>query len=251
MTTLSADWDAPAWVRTISTTRSGGVSTAPYASLNLGAHVGDDPERVRQNRHLLQMTRGWDTPPLWLNQVHGNTIVQVVEHRSKVDEPPTADGAVTELTDCPLVVLTADCLPVLMCDKAGTVIGAFHAGWRGLLSGVLEEGLKALNRPARDILAWIGPCIGPQSYQVGYEVYQAFLASNPAHEAEFLAEGSHHWKFDLAGAAVRRLTLAGVVSVTRSQWDTFRDTDLFYSHRRQNPCGRIGTLICLEKRRTL
>jgi YfiH family protein len=163
-----------------------------------------------------------------------------------------ADGAVTELRAKPLVVMTADCLPVVACDRAGSVIGAFHAGWKGLLAGVLEEGLAAMNRPPADLVVWIGPAIGPASYQVGPEVQQAFVGADPAHEADFVPDGPDRWRFDLAGAAARRLGRAGVGSVTASRWDTYRDTDLFFSHRRQtlvrpgSPCGRQGTFIVLE-----
>ncbi len=143
--------------------------------------------------------------------------------------------------------MTADCLPVAVCDKAGTVAGVFHAGWRGLLAGILERGLAALEHPADDLLVWIGPSIGPDSYQVGDEVRQAYLSNDPNHEAEFIPDGPGHWKFDLAGAAVRRLAAAGVGAVTRSRWDTFGDTDLFFSHRKHAPCGRMGTFICLQK----
>lgn len=252
MTVLAADWDAPAGVRAFTTIRSGGVSSPPYDSLNLGAHVGDDPDRVRQNRALVRQSQGWDVEPLWLNQVHGTTVFH-----QDAEGPilaPEADGAVTRLTGHPLVVMTADCLPVVACDRAGTVVGAFHAGWKGLLAGVLEEGLAALDRPASEILVWIGPAIGPESYQVGSEVRQAFLASDGAHQEEFSSDGPR-WRFDLAGAAIRRLARAGVRAVTRSHWDTYRDADLFFSHRRQSgiragsSCGRMGTLICLEKRR--
>jgi len=201
----------------------------------------------------VRQSRGWSTEPCWLNQVHGTTIFRLerpiepsASNSVLSPEAPTADGAVTTLAGQPLVVMTADCLPVVACDRAGTIVGAFHAGWKGLLAGVLESGLQALGRPASEILVWIGPAIGPESYQVGPEVRDAYRASHGAHEADFVADGPGHWKFDLAGAAVRRLTLAGVGSVTRSPWDTWRDTDLFFSHRRQAPCGRMGTFIYLD-----
>lgn len=251
MTALSAGWAAPPGVKVFTTLRSGGVSSAPYDSLNLGGHVGDDPDRVRQNRALVRESRGWTIEPRWLNQVHGTTVLK--QSLTGASNPAgDADGAVTASVGVPLVIMTADCLPVVACDRAGTVVGAFHAGWKGLLAGVLEEGLSAMDRSAADLMVWIGPAIGPDSYQVGPEVREAFLASDPAHAGEFAADGPGRWKFDLAGAAVRRLNRWGVTDVTRTPWDTYRDADLFFSHRRQSlgtggPCGRMGTFICLEE----
>lgn len=246
MTVLAADWDAPEGVRAFTTIRSGGVSEGLYASLNLGVHVGDDPERVRQNRSLVRQAQGWKTDPLWLNQVHGTSVVRLTATPPADRPAPDADGAVTDLAGTPLVVLTADCLPVAACDRTGSVIGVFHAGWKGLLSGVLEQGLLAMGRPPAELLVWIGPSIGPGSYQVGSEVRDSYLAADPAHEEDFVPDGPGHWKFDLAGAAVRRMALAGVVSVARSRWDTLGDSDLFFSHRRSAPCGRMGTFIVKE-----
>lgn len=251
MNVLAPSWSAPEGVRVFTTLRSGGVSSAPYDSLNLGSHVGDDPERVRQNRALVRETRGWTAEPLWLNQVHGTTVVRA-EDLSPSTTPPEADGAVTSLVGQPLVVMTADCLPVVACDKAGTRVGVFHAGWKGLLAGVLEAGLGAMDRPPTHLVVWIGPAIGPDSYQVGSEVHQAFLASDPAHEDDFVVDADR-WKFDLAGAAARRLARFGVASITRSRWDTLRDDDLFFSHRRSSQagqsCGRMGTFVCLEAKK--
>lgn len=246
MTVLSAGWEAPPGVRAFTTVRAGGLSAGPYDSLNLGLHVGDDGDRVRANRRLVRESRGWPREPLWLEQVHGTAVVRAEDLPEGT--VPVADGAVTAQRGRPLVVMTADCLPVAACDRAGTVVGVFHAGWKGLLAGVLEAGLQALGKPAAEILVWIGPAIGPASYQVGPEVRDAFLASDGEHTADFAPDGPGHWRFDLAGAAVRRLAAAGVTTVTRSPWDTFRDADLFFSHRRIAPCGRIGTFICLEPR---
>jgi len=249
MNVLAAGWEAPPGVRAFTTLRTGGTSEPPYGSLNLGTHVGDDPVRVAANRRLVQQSWGWAAEPLWLDQVHGTTVVRASDQGSA----PRADGAVTDQRGRPLVVLTADCLPVVACDREGTVVGAFHAGWKGLLAGVLEAGLRAMDRPARDLLVWVGPAIGPESYQVGPEVRDAFLASNPEHRREFTDDGPDHWRFDLAGAAVRRLADEGVVHVVRSPWDTLRDADLFFSHRRSTgqgtTCGRMGTFIVLEERK--
>lgn len=247
MNVLASGWAAPPWVRAFTTVRTGGTSAGAYGSLNLGLHVGDDPARVVHNRALVREREGWTNEPLWLDQVHGTTVVNAVD----AADTPRADGAVTDQAGKPLVVMTADCLPVLACDREGTVVGAFHAGWKGLLAGILEAGLNAMDRRASELLAWIGPCIGAASYQVGPDVRDAYLTANPAHDAEFAPDGPGHWRFDLAGAAVRRLEAWGVGSVTRSPWDTLRDADLFFSHRREAPCGRMGTFICLDARRAL
>lgn len=245
MTVLAADWDAPRGVKAFTTFRSGGTSRPPFDSFNLGGHVGDDADRVQQNRRLVRESRGWKTEPLWLSQVHGTTVVTL---RTGGDflTPPEADGAVTTVHGQPLVVMTADCLPVVACDRQGTVVGAFHAGWKGLLAGVLEAGVRALERPVNDLLVWFGPAIGPNSYQVGPEVRDAYLAADASSESVFRPDGPGHWLMDLAGAAVLRLQRLGVTAITRSAWDTYRDADLFFSHRRQAPCGRLGTFICLE-----
>jgi YfiH family protein len=242
---LHADWDAPAGVTAFTTLRTGGVGVAPYDSFNLASHVGDDAASVIQNRRILTQSQGWNHEPLWLNQVHGAAVVRA--EGVAPGHVPSADGAVTAEEGRALAILTADCLPVLACDRAGTVAGAFHAGWKGLLAGVLENGLAAMERPAEDLLVWIGPAIGAPSYQVGPEVRAAYLASDSGHEADFADDGPGHWRFDLAAAAERRLRRAGVAAVSGGRWDTFADTDLFFSHRRAAPCGRMATVIRLER----
>ncbi len=241
---LGASWEAPPSVKAFSTTRTGGTSEPPYASLNLGIHVGDQVDRVLANRALVRDALGWAAEPFWLDQVHGTRVVRVDASGA---DPRGADGAVTEVPGQPLVVLTADCLPVVACDRGATVVGAFHAGWRGLLAGILREGVAALGRPAPDLLFWIGPAIGPRSYQVGPEVREAYLAADPAYAGDFSPDGVGHWKFDLPGAALRQVRALGVGSVVQSRWDTFADPN-FFSFRREGPCGRLGTFIALEKR---
>jgi len=255
MTFLAAGWDAPPGVRAFSTVRTGGLSAPPFDSLNLGAHVGDDPDRVRQNRALVRQGRGWAAEPLWLNQVHGTTVVRAEDHPAEglPGAPgPTADGAVTRTRGRPLVVMTADCLPVVLAADDGSVAGVFHAGWKGLLAGVLDRGLGALGVDVARVTGWIGPAIGAESYQVGAEVRDAFVGDWPAHGADFYPDGPGKWLFDLPGAAVRRLQRAGVAAVTRSGWDTRARADLFFSHRRQSLAGaaprtgRLGTFVVLE-----
>jgi len=242
---LAADWDAPPHVTAFTTARTGGVSASGYDSFNLASHVGDDADAVRQNRRILMQTNGWTDEPLWLNQVHGAEIVRADDVGNGT--APEADGAVTGEPGRTLAILTADCLPVVACDRTGTVVGAFHAGWKGLLAGVLENGIRAMRRPADELLAWIGPAIAAASYQVGGELRDAYLASDAAHEDDFAPDGPGHWRMDLAGAARRRLRKAGV-TVTGGIWDTYRNADLWFSHRRQAPCGRMATIIRIERK---
>lgn len=203
MTVVAATWPAPLHVRAFTTTRGGGLSLGPYASLNLAAHVGDDPQAVAANRALLLDRQGWAAAPLWLDQVHGTAVVRAED--VPPGTVPRADAAVTGRQGQVLAVLTADCLPVCLCDEAGTVAGVVHAGWKGLLAGVLEAGLSALHRPAGQVLAWVGPAIAQVSYQVGAEVRDAYLAHDGDHAADFIPDGPGHWLFDLKQAAVRRL----------------------------------------------
>jgi len=245
---LEASWKAPAHIRAVTTLREGGVSEGPLASLNLGLHVGDDPARVAANRQRVAQTLGWTHSPLWLNQVHGTHVVEASTQQDGTS-PPEADGAVTSLVHRPLAVMTADCLPVVFCDRAGTRVGIAHAGWRGLLNGVLESAVQKADRRPSEMMAWIGPGIGPDSYQVGSEIREAFVQSNEEHRGDFQAGGHGKWLFDLASAAVHRLKRMGVTDVAVSPYDTFAEPGRFFSHRREslkNPgstCGRQATFI--------
>jgi hypothetical protein len=243
MTLLHPAWNAPARVHSLVTTRTGGTSLASYSSLNLALHVGDEADSVRQNRRLLASSQAWAHEPVWLHQVHGTLVVHaegLLDH-----ELPTADGCVTHLRGVPLVVLTADCLPVLATDRAGTVVGAFHAGWRGLAEGVLEHAVAAMGVAPEDLIVWVGPGIGQADYQVGDEVWSAFVRKDDQHRQDFTADGPGHWRFDLSEAAARQLRLLGVGELHQAPWNTGRE-DLFFSHRREAPCGRFGSFIWLE-----
>ena len=239
-------------VRYFSTWRVGGVSAAPRDSLNLGTHVGDDPQAVHQNRQRLRCALPAD--PLWLEQVHGTTVFDA-EAAGAVDTPggrgPCADAAVTRLRGQPLVIMTADCLPVVLADVSGTVLGVAHAGWRGLCAGVLETTLDALRRRAPQALgwrAWIGPGIGPAAFQVGPDVRDAFIGpgGDPAWAVFFVAEpDGTHWRADLAGLARARLLGAGVQQVECSGECTWTQADRYFSHRRDPGSGRQATLAWL------
>lgn len=232
-------WPAPRNVHALSTTRKGGVSTGPYAALNLGDHVGDDPQAVAANRSSLQQELG-DVVPRWLKQVHG---VRVAGDGESTWQP--ADAAVTAKRGAACVIMTADCLPVVFCDRAGTRVAAAHAGWRGLAAGVLEATLQSMG--TQDVLAWMGPAIGPQAYEVGAEVREAFVGHSAEAAKAFLpgkAEGK--WWCDLYGLARLRLEAAGVMDIYGGGFCTFTDRERFFSFRRDGETGRMATLIWLE-----
>lgn len=235
---LLPDWPAPAHVRACVTTRAGGVSLAPFDSLNLGDHVEDDPQAVAGNRQIL--TTALHCQPAWLRQVHG---VQVVEaNPAQVAE---ADASWSATPGIASAVLTADCLPALFCDRAGTRVAAAHAGWRGLAGGVLEATLDALALPAREVLVWLGPAIGPQAFEVGAEVREAFLASH-AEAARAFTPSVNAGKFmaDIYQLARIRLAARDVTAVYGGGFCTVSDTR-FYSFRRAARTGRFASLIWL------
>jgi YfiH family protein len=234
------DWPAPAHVRAVVTERGGGVSVGRYGSFNLGAHVGDTADAVRENRRRL--VRGLELPsePRWLDQVHGTRIAAL-----DADESGPADGVVTRSQGVVCAILTADCLPVLLTDRAGTRVGAAHAGWRGLAAGVLPAAVTAMGAPASALLAWLGPAIGPHAYEVGPEVRAAFLARDPAASAAFTPNARGRWQADLYALARLSLAAAGVTAVFGGGLCTATDAERFFSHRREAPCGRMASLIWL------
>jgi YfiH family protein len=233
-------WPAPAGVRAYTTTRAGGVSAGAYAALNLAAHVGDDPGAVEENRRRLRTHL--PAEPLWLTQVHGNAVARAEDAAEGVE----ADAAFTRRAGRVCAVLTADCLPVLLCNDVGTVVAAAHAGWRGLAGGVIEAAVRATNEPSARLLAWLGPAIGPQAFEVGAEVRAAFLAHSPGAAAAFAAKENGKWLADLYRLATQRLNALGVERVFGGGFCTFNETERFYSYRREKATGRMASLIWLE-----
>ncbi|MCO6059487.1 peptidoglycan editing factor PgeF [Pseudomonas sp. MOB-449] len=235
---LTPDWPAPARVKTCVTTRADGFSLPPYESLNLGDHVGDDPQAVERNRERLTSALG--CRPAWLSQVHGVRVVEAEPGR--VDE---ADASWTATPGVASAVLTADCLPALFCDRAGTRVAAAHAGWRGLANGVLEATLEAMARPPEEVLVWLGPAIGPSVFEVGPEVREAFVASHPGAKQAFKAS-ANEGKFmaDIYQLARIRLAARGVHAVHGGGFCTVSDPR-FYSYRRASRTGRFASLIWL------
>jgi len=236
------DWPAPATVRAIVTTRAGGVSRPPYDSLNLGDHVGDDPVDALENRRRLRAHL--PAEPVWLRQVHGTRCIDAAQAQPGEE----ADAAFATRPNVVCAVLTADCLPVLLCDEAGSVVAAAHAGWRGLAGGVIESTVAALNLPGECLLAWLGPAIGPRSFEVGEEVRAAFVAHDPAAAAAFVARPDGKWLCDLARLAHQRLAALGIRRVAGADFCTMRDAARFYSYRRDGVTGRIASLVWLAEK---
>ena len=239
------DWPAPSQVHAAITTRHGpGISAPPFERFNLGLRSGDASDAVQANRGALQQVLGLPSAPRWLRQVHGVNVAQLGPLPS-VDEPE-ADAAVSHIPGTVLAILTADCLPVLLCADDGSEIGAAHAGWRGLAAGVLEATLTQLETPRERLLAWLGPCIGAASYEVGEEVRRAFMAADAASATCFVATRPGHWLCDLPALARGRLEAAGVTRIHGGNHDTFADTR-FYSYRREGVgSGRLASVIWLE-----
>jgi polyphenol oxidase len=239
---IEPDWPAPPGVRCGCTTRLGGVSRGPYASLNLADHVGDDPQCVERNRALLREHLSLPSDPLWLRQVHGCEVARGGADRSGCE----ADASVATGPGLVCAVLTADCLPLLLCDRAGTRVGAVHAGWRGLAAGVVEAAVASMAIAPADLLAWLGPAIGPDAFEVGDEVRAAFLAYDPGAAAAFRPSSSGRWLADIDLVARRRLLALGVGQVWGGGYCTLTDTERFFSYRRDGATGRMASLIWLQ-----
>ncbi|SNR71826.1 conserved hypothetical protein [Methylobacillus rhizosphaerae] len=235
------DWPAPSNVRALQTTRHGGISQSPYDSLNLGMHVNDIGVNVAANRQRLNQ---WvPTEPVWLNQVHGIAVVDA----SVASCVPDADAAYAETRHTVCAVMTADCLPVLVCDKAGTIVAAVHAGWRSLLDGVIETTVAAMARPGEELLAWLGPAIGPDAFEVGDEVRSAFMAHDARAEQAFRSSSAAgKWLGDIFMLGRQRLESVGVNAVYGGGICTYQDAERFFSFRRDDVTGRMASLIWLE-----
>ncbi|NWG38775.1 MAG: peptidoglycan editing factor PgeF [Hydrogenophilaceae bacterium] len=230
-------WPAPFNVHSMVTTRMGGISQPPFDSFNLAGHVGDVPEFVAANRALLR--KHCPAEPMWLNQVHGNIVALADDIDSLVD----ADASVSFKPGTVCVVLTADCLPVLFCDRKGTRVAAAHAGWRGLAAGVLEASINAMQCEPCDILAWMGPAIGQKAFEVGDDVRDVFIRDLAESEAAFLPAQPGKWVADIYQLARLRMKRAGVVNVYGDGFCTYTDSKRFFSFRREGKTGRMATLI--------
>jgi YfiH family protein len=246
VTATAIGWITPEWplagkVNVVSTLRGGGVSEGPYASMNLAAHVGDRPEAVAANRLLLREAAHLPAEPLWLEQVHG---VDVVRH-GEVTPDVRADAAVAFEPGRVCAVMTADCLPVVLADRAGARVAVAHAGWRGLLGGILEATVAGLGGKAGDLHAWLGPAIGPKAFEVGAEVREAYAERLPGSGVFFARNERGRYLADLYGLARLALERAGVGAVHGGGWCTHGDGERFFSFRRDGVTGRMATLAWL------
>lgn len=240
---MKADWPAPAGIHAGTTLRYGGVSQQPFDSFNLATHVGDDLHSVEQNRMQLITTLGLQQQPLWLNQQH-STLVINADNTDKSIQAPIADASYAARAGVVCAVLTADCLPILLCDEQGKQIAAVHAGWRGLLNGIIEKTVaKFQNKP---ILAWLGPAISQQAFEVGEEVRRAFVQHSNQTECAFLKSRAGKWSADLYQLATMRLNSAGVVNIYGGGYCSFNEQQRFYSYRRSGQTGRMASLIWKE-----
>lgn len=245
---IHADWIVPEWpaprnISAVVTTRSGGVSRPPYESMNLGLHVGDDPSAVRENRHQLDDLPGAAASPQWLQQVHGTGVIEACDDGRERE----ADASFSRMPGQPCAVMTADCLPVLFCDRFGSEVAAAHAGWRGLLGGVLEATMGAMQSAPGDLLAWLGPAIGPGAFEVGGEVRAAFLDDNDQCSGAFTRSvRDGFWMADLYALASGRLRAAGIAGVHGGGLCTYAEPQRFYSYRRDGQTGRMVSLIWIN-----
>jgi YfiH family protein len=239
---LPADWPAAANVHAFTTLRTGpGVSEKPFDRFNLGLKCGDDIGLARENRRRLRA--GLPSEPVWLQQVHGVRVL-VADGASKGGpDEPIADASVTRTPGVVLAVLTADCLPALFCNREGTEVGAAHAGWRGLAAGVLEATVAAMASKPEDLMVWLGPAAGPEAYEIGEDVFEAFVEHEAAAIDAFKPTRPGHWRVDLYALARRRLAAMGVNDVYGGELCSISDPMRFYSHRRDGRSGRMASLI--------
>jgi purine-nucleoside/S-methyl-5'-thioadenosine phosphorylase / adenosine deaminase len=234
------DWPAPFNVKALQTTRAGGISSTPYDSLNLGDHVGDAPLAVERNRILLN--RLLPSEPVWLKQMHGTVVVSA----DTANCLPQADACIARHRAAVCVVMTADCLPVLLCDEAGSVVGAAHAGWRGLCDGVIEATVREMGVAPQRLLAWLGPTIGREAFEVGGEVRTAFMAQDAKAAEAFTPHGDQgKYHADIYLLARQRLSALGVDRIYGENFCTYHQQDKFFSYRRDGVTGRMGTFIWL------
>ena len=239
MDAIEPDWPAPPWVRACCTTRVGGVSQGPYESLNLGYHVGDDPIQVARNRAMLRQGLSLPAEPLWLAQVHGCEVAEGADFHPGF----AADAAIARVPAQVCAAMTADCLPLLLCDPQEQSVAAVHAGWRGLAAGVIECAIARLTEDPAQLLVWLGPAIGPDAFEVGPEVRAAFLAADPGVDSAFRPSSRDRWLADIYALARARLAAVGVSRVYGGDLCTFADERRFFSFRRDGTTGRMASLI--------
>lgn len=244
--TLQAEWPVDPIVKALTTTRSGGVSVAPYGQLNVATHVGDLPASVQQNRRLLSHQLNLPDEPNWLSQTHSNGLVRI--GADGLRDVPDADASYTEYAEQVLVIMTADCLPVFLAAKDGSELALVHVGWRGMANGILKRALQQFKSPAELRCAWLGPAISQAAFTVGKDVRDAMLKRHSAHESAFVKEG-RRWRADLYQLA--RQQLEGQVGfIGGGEYCTYHESDLFFSHRRDGVTGRMASLLWREQNKS-
>jgi purine-nucleoside/S-methyl-5'-thioadenosine phosphorylase / adenosine deaminase len=241
---LTPNWQAPNNIRALTTLKRGGYSRGSYQGLNLATHVGDEPEAVSINRRLLVSCLNLPAEPKWLNQVHGT----LVASGNALSCLPEADASISRNVDEVCAVLTADCLPILLCDLKGTCVGAVHAGWKGLAAGVIESTVKQLSVSVETLMAWLGPAIGPDAFEVGKDVVDIFKKSPVDSKKAFTKINAQTWKANIYTLAKMRLEALGITQIYGGEYCTYTENDRFYSarqtiHTRKAPTGRMATII--------
>ena len=238
---MPAEWPAPGHVHAGTTTRPGGTSPPPFNSFNLAGHVGDEPEAVAGNREQLRRRLNLPAEPLWLKQRHGNKVIKV-----DVEQPGSADGAYTGKGGKVCAVLTADCIPLLLCNRDGTEAAALHIGWRGLCSRITRRGLSLFKSAPRELLAWIGPYISQEHYEVGIDVVDACSSIWEETHSAITPSRANHWRLDLGQLVKTELLNLGVTDISDCRQCTYANRELFYSYRRDGDTGRMASMIWME-----
>ena len=240
---IKPDWPAPETISAYSTTRLGGHSDGNYAGFNLATGIKDKPNAVRKNRALLKQKLALPREPLWLNQVHGVNVIDA----NPLKKRPKADAVFTNTSGIVCVTLTADCLPLLICNTQGNCVAAIHAGWRGLANGIIEATLSTLAIKPKDTLAWLGPAIGPTAFEVGKDVYTTFVDMDNDAKEHFCPTKKDHWLANIYGLAKQRLAKCHVTQVYGGNYCTYTEKERFFSYRRDKECGRMATMIWFDE----
>jgi len=235
-------WDAPSNIKAFTTTRHGGVSQAPFGSMNLGMHVGDSPASVIENRARLVAQHGLPYEPFWLNQVHSSEVIRL-DRPSNPSVKPSADGAFTNAPKLVCAVLTADCLPLLLSNRQGSCVAALHIGWRGMAAGIIEEGVRVMGEDPNSVIAWAGPCIGPTAFEVGADVRDQLGGSDATYRS---ATSPGKLLANLYLMVGERLAAMGVEQYSHSDACTYNEPARYFSYRRDGECGRMASVIWIE-----
>lgn len=239
----ASEWFQPLGVGAIQTTRQGGVSLPPFDSLNLGPHVGDSNANVEENRSRMLADMLHCNKIGWLEQVHGTQVAQLCASESSI---PKADASVCSIPGIACAVMTADCLPILIGAIDGSQVAAVHAGWKGLAKGVLEQTLRQMDVPSEELRVWLGPCIGPDAFEVGSDVYHMFTKLSPRNKKAFLPESDSKWLANLQHLALMKLVSLGVKQIAADTRCTHSTSDIFFSYRRASVTGRMASAIWIE-----